>query len=68
MNTNIIVGLMVVAMLGVIGTLGAGLIHMVRGRDDVTSGQKANKLMWWRIYLQAGALALFALAIVMLKG
>lgn len=66
MNPNIAIGLMVLAMLGTVGVLGAGLINMARGKD--IGGRTANKLMWWRVYLQAGALALFALVMFLLKG
>ena len=64
MSTYAIVG-MVLAMLAVLGVLGMGLYTMVRGKD--TTGHKTNRLMWWRIYLQAAALALFALALVLAK-
>lgn len=56
---------MVVAMIAVLSVLGTGLITMVRGND--VSGEKSNKLMWWRVYLQAAALALFALVLVLAK-
>jgi hypothetical protein len=64
MNT-IIIGAMIVAMLAVLAVLGTGLIVMARGKD--VSGKTSNKLMWWRIYLQAGALALFALVLTLAK-
>lgn len=66
MNPNIAIGLMVVAMIATVGVLGAGLINMARGKD--IGGRTANKLMWMRVYLQAGALALFALVMFLLKG
>jgi hypothetical protein len=56
---------MALAMVAVLGVLGAGLYVMVRGRD--VSGRKSNKLMWWRIYLQAAALALFAIILFLSK-
>lgn len=65
MNTQYLIIAMVVAMLAVVGVLGLGLYTMVSGRDP--SGQTSNKLMWWRIYLQAGAIALFALVVYSLK-
>ncbi len=64
MNT-VVVTAMVLAMLAVLGVLGAGLVTMARGKD--VTGKTSNKLMWWRIYLQAGALALFALVLVLAK-
>ena len=66
MNATITAVLMVLAMLGVVAVLALGLINMVRGKD--TTGKTANKLMWWRIYLQGAALALFALVMVLVKG
>ena len=56
---------MILAMIGVVVVLGFGLVTMVNGKD--VSGEKSNKLMWWRIYLQAGALALFALVMALSK-
>jgi hypothetical protein len=66
MNTQIVMGLLILAVVGTVGVLGAGLITMARGKD--THSRTSNKLMWWRIYLQGGALALFALLLVLLKG
>lgn len=65
-QTTIVMVLMVLAIAGVVGVLGAGLITMARGKD--VNGRTSNKLMWWRIYLQGGALALFALLLSLLKG
>ena len=56
---------MILAMIGVVVVLGFGLVTMVGGKD--VSGEKSNKLMWWRIYLQAGALAFFALVMALAK-
>jgi hypothetical protein len=56
---------MVLAMIAVLGFLGMGLATMVRGKD--VTGQKTNKLMWWRIYAQAIALAFFAIVLVLMK-
>lgn len=66
MNTNYVIIAMVVAMVAVVGVLAMGLFTMVSGKD--VSGRTSNKLMWWRIYLQAGALALFALVMYLVKG
>jgi quinol-cytochrome oxidoreductase complex cytochrome b subunit len=64
MNQIAVIG-MVVAMLGVIAVLGKGLVVMVRGKD--VSGAQTNKLMWWRVYLQAIALGFFALILFLVK-
>lgn len=64
-NSLMVVIAMVVAMIAVLTVLGMGLLTMVRGKD--ITGEKSNKLMWWRVYLQAAALALFALVIVLVK-
>jgi hypothetical protein len=66
MNPKIAIGLMIVAMLGAAATLVAGLITMASGKD--ITGKTSNKLMWMRIYFQAGALALFAVVMFLLKG
>lgn len=63
--TSIVIGAMVLAMLAVLAVLAAGLYTMLRGKD--TSGKKSNKLMWMRIYLQAAALALFAIVLILTK-
>ena len=75
MSTFVIVA-MVIAMLGVVGALVAGLVNMARTPTDgtpedaenVARAKTSNKLMWTRVYLQAAALALFALALVLMKG
>lgn len=56
---------MILAMIGTVAVLAWGLVTMVRGKD--TTGEKSNRLMWWRIYLQAGALAFFALILALTK-
>lgn len=65
MAANLAIGAMIIAMLAVLGVLGFGLATMVRGKD--ATGVKSNKLMWWRVYLQAIALALFAIVLVLTK-
>jgi Hypoxia induced protein conserved region len=57
----ILVGL---AMLGTLGVLFAGMLGMVRGTGDPG---RSNRLMRWRIVLQAAALLLFALLLTLLK-
>lgn len=64
-NSQLVVIAMVLAMIAVLGVLGTGLVTMVRGKD--VTGEKSNKLMWWRVYLQAAAIALFALVLVLAK-
>lgn len=61
--THLVIGAMAVAMAAVLAVLAMGLYTMLRGKD--VSGKKANKLMWWRVYLQALALALFAVVLVL---
>lgn len=65
MSQNLVIFAMILAILAVVGILASGLIVMVRGKD--MSGQTSNKLMWWRIYAQAIAIALFALVLYLLK-
>lgn len=58
---TILVGL---AMLGTLGVLFAGMLGMARGTGDPG---RSNRLMRWRIVLQAAALLLFALLLMLLK-
>jgi len=52
-----------VLLLATLGVLLAGAIGMARGMDPRTS----NKLMQWRVVLQASALVLFVLMMSMLR-
>ena len=52
------------AMLGTLGVLFAGMLGVVRRTGD---GARSNRLMRWRIVLQATALLLFALLLMLLK-
>jgi len=63
MQTVLII-LIVLAMVGVLGVLAAGMIGMVRGGGDP---RRSNKLMQWRIILQAAAVGLFVLLLSMLR-
>lgn len=63
MQTFLIV-LVVAAMLGTLGVLGAGLLGMARGQD----GAASNRLMRYRILLQFVALALFGVLMLLLRG
>jgi hypothetical protein len=56
--------LVVVAMLGTLGMLFAGLFGLVRGDGNPA---RANALMRWRVVLQGAALLLFMLLISMLR-
>jgi hypothetical protein len=64
--TSLFAVLMALAMLAVLGTLGLGLFSMVKGGDF--NKKYGNKLMRWRVGLQALALVLFALAMLGSKG
>ena len=66
MEKIIIIGL-ILAGVATLGALGFGLARMVQGRNTLADAEKSNKFMWYRIYFQAAALALFALLLVTLK-
>ena len=59
---NILVGL---ALLSVLGVLGAGMVGMAR---DDGNPRRANKLMQWRVVLQGAALILIVLLMSLLRG
>ena len=61
MFLNILVGL---ALLSVLGVLAAGMIGLARGSDP----RRSNKLMQWRVALQGGALLLILLLMSLLRG
>ncbi len=56
--------LMVFAMIGVLGVLGAGVLGFVRGGGDP---QRSNQLMRWRVILQALAILLFVLLLTVFR-
>ncbi len=56
--------LVVLALIGVLGVLFAGMLGLVRGGGD---GARSNRLMRWRVVLQAVALLLFGLLLLALK-
>jgi len=56
--------LMVFAMIGVVGVLGAGILGFVRGGGDP---QRSNQLMRWRVILQAVAILLFVLLLTLFR-
>ena len=51
-------------MLATLGVLIAGLVGVARGGGDP---HRSNRLMQWRVLLQAGALALFVLLLTLLR-
>ncbi len=57
----VLVGLL---MLGTVGVLFAGLFGLIRGGGDP---RRSNRLMRWRVILQAAALLLFALLMTLLR-
>ena len=63
MKTVLIV-LVVIMMLATLGVLFAGLLGLVRGGSDP---YRSNRLMRWRVLLQAGTLVLFMLLIRLLR-
>jgi len=65
MNNQIAFYGMIIAMIAVVIVLAMGLFTMVRGKD--INGEKSNKLMWWRVYLQAIALIFFAIVLFLAK-
>ena len=58
---TVLMVLLGLAMLGVLGVLAGGMIGLVRGGGDPA---RSNRLMRWRVILQAVALALFALLLL----
>jgi ABC-type Na+ efflux pump permease subunit len=61
--TTFLTILLVLAMLGVLGILGMGMVTMIRGGDP----RRSNKLMQSRVAMQALAIVLLAL-LMMLVG
>jgi Hypoxia induced protein conserved region len=56
--------LVVLGMLATLGTLFAGMLGLTRNSGDAN---RSNRLMRWRVILQAVTLALFALLLLALK-
>ena len=56
--------LLALTMLATLGVLFAGLITMARGGTP----ERSNVLMRWRVILQAGALGLVALMMLLMRG
>jgi hypothetical protein len=57
--SGVLFTLMIIAMVGVVGVLFFGLFSMARG--GAFNQRNANKLMRWRVALQAFAILLFVL-------
>lgn len=62
MFLNILVG---VVLLAVLGVFAAGMIGLARGDLDP---RRSNKLMQWRVMLQGAALILIVLLMSLLRG
>jgi hypothetical protein len=60
----ILVILIALLMLATVGVLVAGLVGLVRGGGDP---RRSNKLMQYRVLLQAGALLLFVILLSLLR-
>ncbi len=60
----VLIVLVVGLMLATLGVLFAGLIGLARGGGDP---RRSNKLMQWRVLLQAGTLVLFVLLLHLLR-
>lgn len=56
--------LVAVSMLATLGILFAGMVGVVRGSGD---GARSNRLMRWRVTMQAVTLALFALLLLLTR-
>ena len=57
--------MVILLMAGTVGVLLAGMVGLVRGGGDP---RRSNKLMQWRVILQASALVLFGLLMLLLRG
>jgi hypothetical protein len=60
-----IIALIGLLMLGTLGVMIAGMIGLVRSDSDP---MRSNRLMRWRVILQAAALLLLALLMLALRG
>jgi len=63
MFRDILLILLALALLAVVAVLGAGIIGLVRGGDP----RRSNKLMQWRVALQAFALLLVVLILTIFR-
>jgi hypothetical protein len=62
--TTIFIILLVLAMAGVVGVLVAGMVGMARSEGDP---RRSNKLMQWRVILQATALVIAMILIGLIR-
>ena len=60
----VLILLVVLMMLATLGVLFAGLIGLARGGGDP---MRSNRLMRWRVLLQAGTLVMFMLLLHLLR-
>ena len=60
----LLIVLVIVMMMATLGVLFAGLIGVARGGHDP---YRSNRLMRWRVLLQAGTLLLFGLLLHLLR-
>jgi NADH:ubiquinone oxidoreductase subunit 6 (subunit J) len=61
--TTFLTLLLVLAMVGVLGVLGVGVATMLKGGNP----RRSNKLMQWRVALQALAILLFAAMMMLMR-
>ena len=61
---TILIILVIMMMLATLGVLFAGLIGLARGGGDPV---RSNRLMRWRVLLQAGTLVMFMLLLHLLR-
>lgn len=64
MAKTFLIIMVVLLMLATVGVLIAGMVGLVRGGGDP---RKSNRLMRWRVILQAAALLLFALLMTLIR-
>ena len=62
--TTFLTVLVVFALLGTVGALGAGLFGLMSGRQDPA---RSNQLMQYRILFQGVAVALFVVLLMLMK-
>ncbi len=56
--------LLVLVMAGVVGVLVTGMVGLVRGGGDP---RRSNKLMQWRVALQATAIVIFVILVSLIS-
>lgn len=63
--TTFVTVLVVLAMVGTVGVLFAGLVGLARGGEN---GRMSQGLMRWRVLLQGAALLMFVILLMLLRG